>query len=114
MSSVKTIQIRLEEFGKWLQKNHLSTFKRQENIQDFLSQGLAFLFASGSIFLKNYILKKTVESGFLPSKFESRISDRAYLWNIFSQLIVDIRIEPNILRLRLKEREDFKPPFPRL
>lgn len=111
MPSEKTIQIKLEEFARWLRSNYLPTFKKLENIRVFLSQGLTFLFASGSTFLRNYILKRADEIGALPSKFEGRVSNRAYLWNIFSQLIVKIRIEPDVLRLTLKEREEFKLPF---
>ncbi|MFX0096878.1 MAG: hypothetical protein ACFE7E_03875 [Candidatus Hodarchaeota archaeon] len=108
MSSEKTIHIKLEEFGTWLRENYLPAFKKLENIQDFLSQGLSFLFASGSIFLRNYILKEADEYGLLPSKYEGRVSDRAYLWNMFSQLIVEIHIEPEVLKLILREQANFK------
>ncbi|MFX0069020.1 MAG: hypothetical protein ACFFA1_07610 [Promethearchaeota archaeon] len=110
MATKRTIHIELEEFGRWLRENYLPAFKKLENIQDFLSQGLSFLFASGSTFLRNYILKKADEDGLLPSKYEFRVSDRAYLWNIFSQLIAEIHIKPDILRLTLRNESISKYP----
>jgi hypothetical protein len=102
------LEVERGEFGRWLLAEYRSVFTSERQVEDFLSQGLAFLLASGSSLLKAYILRKVKPSPEWETLTRTA-SSQAQLWWIFCQTVEAVQADRERLRILYQPKERYKP-----
>ncbi len=102
------IKIKREDFEVWLNEEHKASFRSPEQVKDFVGQGMAFLFVSGSNLLKSYILRniKLVEG---QEQLLRTLEGQTYLWWIFSQTVEELHCSKDEVTIVYKPKEKYKP-----
>jgi MFS family permease len=102
------IKIKREDFEVWLNEEHKASFRNPEQVKDFVGQGMAFLFVSGSNLLKSYILRniKLVEG---QEQLLRTLEGQTYLWWIFSQTVEELHCSKDEVTIVYKPKEKYKP-----
>ena len=104
------LKVTQKDFEDWLVEEHKASFKSIDQIKEFVSQGILFLFVSGSNFLKSYLLRKVklIEN---QNQLLRTLEGQTYLWWIFSQTVEEIHGNQEEITIVYKPKEKYKPFF---
>jgi len=98
VGKINTLKFSIQEFREWLINRHIPSFKTKENIEAYLSYGLAFLFASGSLFLKRFIMER-IKTGETSISIKTGINLNS-AWNLLAQKLKYIEVSEDSIKLK--------------